>query len=260
MSHSLDRSYSFRDTLAVSIAYSCTPKKGLYFVQPDSGYPGKPAQIWTQGEDMDNHFWFPCYDFPNDRATSEVIATVQAKYTALSNGKLLEVTENKTRRDKNLSLEGDQAARVVSDHAGHRRICRAARQAGSLPLEYYVYPHHVEDAKVCFRETPDMVRFFTREDRISYPWEKYAQVLIRDFVVGGMENTSATCLADDATVYDARARLDDSPTSLIAHELAHQWWGDVVTCVDWRHLWLNESFATYFDPLYHEFLLGRDRV
>jgi aminopeptidase N len=103
-----------------------------------------------------------------------------------------------------------------------------------------------------------MVAFFSRMIGYTYPWEKYAQVLIHDFIEGGMENTSATALADDITVFDARARVDHSPTSLIAHELAHQWWGDVVTCKDWRHLWLNEGFASYFDPLYHEHAFGRD--
>jgi aminopeptidase N len=254
----LDKTYSFCDTLAVSISYSCKPKKGLYFVQPDSGYPDKPSQIWTQGEDMDNHFWFPCHDFPNDRATSEVIATVQSKYTALSNGKLMSVTEDKKSGTKAFHWKQTKphVSYLIMLAIGDYAVLR--EKAGRLPLEYYVYPRHVEDAKVCFRETPAMINFFNEKIGFPYPWEKYAQVLIRDFVVGGMENTSATSLADDATVYDARARLDDSPTSLIAHELAHQWWGDVVTCVDWRHLWLNESFATYFDPLYHEFSLGRD--
>ena len=248
----LDRSFSYRDTVAISIEYSCTPRKGLYFVLPDSGYPGRPAQIWTQGEDMDNHFWFPCYDFPNDRATSEVLATVRRGLTVLSNGTLLKVTENK--RNGTTTYHWKQSkphvAYLIMLAIGEYAVLRD--KAGRVPLEYYVYPHHVEDAKVCFEKTPDMIRFFSATTGIAYPWEKYAQVLIHDFVVGGMENTSATSLADEATVFDARARLDNSPTSLIAHELSHQWWGDLLTCKDWRHLWLNESFASYFDPLYHE--------
>jgi len=254
----LDRFYSYRDTLAIAIEYSCTPRKGLYFVLPDSGYPGRPAQIWTQGEDMDNHFWFPCYDFPNDRATSEVLATVRRGLTVLSNGTLLNVAENKSSGTTTFHWKQSKphAAYLVMLAIGEYTILRG--KAGRVPLDYYVYPHHVEDAKVCFEKTPDMLRFFSTTTGIAYPWEKYAQVLIRDFVVGGMENTSATSLADDATVFDVRARLDHSPTSLIAHELSHQWWGDLLTCKDWRHLWLNESFASYFDPLYHEYLLGRD--
>jgi aminopeptidase N len=140
--------------------------------------------------------------------------------------------------------------------AGEYTVLRET--AEGVPLEYYVYPWHVEDARACFRETPAILRFFNRAIGVPYPWEKYAQVLCANFVVGGMENTSATTLMDESTVYDARARVDGTPTSLIAHELAHQWWGDLVTCADWRHLWLNEGFASYFDQLYHEHARGRD--
>lgn len=254
----LDRPYSFRDTLVLAIDYSCKPTKGLYFVQPDSAYPDKPWQVWSQGEDMDNHFWFPCYDFPNDRATSELIATVKSKYTVLSNGALVSTREDKQTGMKTFHWKErhPHVSYLVMVAVGEYAILRDT--AGTLPLEYYVYPHHTADARICFSKTPEMIKFFNEKIGFPYPWEKYAQVLIKDFVVGGMENTSATSLADESTVYDARARLDDSPTSLIAHELAHQWWGDVVTCRDWRHLWLNESFASYFDPLYHEYLLGRN--
>jgi aminopeptidase N len=254
----LDRPYTLRDTITVSVEYSCTPRKGLYFVQPDSGYPAKPRQIWTQGEDMDNHFWFPCYDFPNDKATSEVIATVSRDLTVLSNGKLISVREDAKAGTKTFHWrEGKpHASYLIMLAIGNYAVLRD--KAGTVPLEYYVYPDRVEDARVCFRETAAMIRFFNEKIGFVYPWEKYAQVLIHEFVVGGMENTSATSLADNATVFDARARTDQSPTSLIAHELAHQWWGDVVTCKDWRHLWLNESFASYFDPLYHEATVGGD--
>ncbi|MCC6396840.1 MAG: M1 family metallopeptidase [Bacteroidetes bacterium] len=254
----LDRTYSLRDTVEVSTVYSCTPRKGLYFVQPDSGYPDKPRQIWTQGEDMDNHFWFPCYDFPNDKATSEVIATVSGDLTVLSNGSLVRVRENKKEHTRTFHWRQQKphSSYLIMLAIGEYAVLR--EKAGSLPLEFYVYPQRVDDARICFRETADMIRFFNEKIGFAYPWEKYAQALIHEFVVGGMENTSATSLADDATVFDARARVDHSATSLIAHELAHQWWGDVVTCKDWRHLWLNEGFASYFDPLYHEATLGRD--
>jgi aminopeptidase N len=254
----LDRPYSYRDTLTVVTEYSCTPRRGLFFVQPDSAYPNTPRQIWTQGEDMDNHFWFPCYDFPNDRATTEVLATVRSSYTALSNGRLVKVSEDRTKGTKTYHwmLSKPHVSYLVMLAIGEYAVLKDTVR--KLPLEYYVYPNQVDDARICFRCTPDVITFFS--DRIGYkfPWEKYAQVLIRDFTVGGMENTSACSLLDRATVYDARQRVDHSSTSLIAHELAHQWWGDLVTCKDWRHLWLNESFASYFDPLYHEHSLGRD--
>jgi aminopeptidase N len=207
---------------------------------------------------MDNHFWFPCYDFPNDRATSEVIATVRSGYTVLSNGRLVG-TKHDTRHGTTTyhwKQARTHASYLIMLAIGEYRVLRD--RVGSLPLEYYVYPGQEQDARVCFQETPQMVRFFEEYAGFTYPWEKYAQVLIHEFVAGGMEHTSATSLMDDATVFDARARVDQSPVSLIAHELAHQWWGDVVTCKDWRHLWLNESFASYFDPLYHEHTRGVD--
>ncbi len=254
----LDRPYTFRDTLTLSIGYSCTPARGLFFVQPDSAYPDRPWQIWTQGEDMDNHFWFPCHDFPNDVATSEVIATVRDSYMALSNGRLVSVTQDKKKKTKTFHWSQDipHVSYLIMLAAGEYAVLKD--RAGSVPVEYWVYPSDVEDAKVCFAQTPAMITWFSEKIGYPYAWAKYAQVLIRDYTVGGMENTSATGLADNITVYDARARVDEIPTSLIAHELAHQWWGDVVTCRDWRHLWLNESFASYFDPLWHEEAFGRD--
>jgi aminopeptidase N len=254
----LDKPYSYGDTITVSIEYSCTPKKGLYFTQPDSGYPDKHWQIWSQGEDMDNHFWFPCYDFPNDKATSEMIATVRKGYTVVSNGELVSVKENKKDSTKTFHWRENKphSSYLITIAAGDYTILHD--RAGKLPLQYYVFREDTADARMCFRQTPDMIKFFNEKIGYSYAWEKYAQILITDFIEGGMENTSATSLLDWATVYDARERLDNSPTGLIAHELAHQWWGDVVTCKDWRHLWLNESFASYFDPLYHEYWLGKD--
>jgi aminopeptidase N len=254
----LDRAYSHKDTLTVSIGYSCTPHKGLYFIQPDSAYPDRPRQIWSQGEDMDNHFWFPCYDFPNDRATSEMIATVPGDLTALSNGALIDVRENKAEHTKTFHWKESLShpSYLITLAVGKYAIVKD--KAGAVPLTYYVYPGQEADARICFRETPAMIRFFNEKTGLTYPWEKYAQILIHEFIEGGMENASATSLADDATVFDARARIDENPSSLIAHELSHQWWGDVVTCKDWRHLWLNEGFASYFDPLYHESTLGRD--
>ncbi len=254
----LDKSYSYRDTISLSIEYSATPKKGMYFVQPDSGYPNKPQQIWTQGEDMDNHFWLPCYDFPNDKATSEVIVTVKNNQVAVSNGKLFGVKEDKKNGTKTFSwkMSKPHSSYLIMLAVGKYAVL--SEKGDGIPLEYYVYPNEVNDAKECFKETPNIMKFFNQRIGYRYPWEKYAQVCIAEFMFGGMENTTATTLADNITVYDARTRVDNSPTSLIAHEMAHQWWGDVLTCKDWRHLWLNESFASYFDPLYSEFSKGRD--
>ncbi|MFA5835034.1 MAG: M1 family aminopeptidase [Bacteroidota bacterium] len=255
---SLEKSYSYKDTLIVSIEYTAIPKRGTYFIQPDSAYPNKPWQVWTQGEDMDNHHWFPCWDFPNDKSTSEVIATVRSNYTFLSNGKLVSEKENKKGGTKTFHWVQSKphVSYLIMFAAGEYAVLK--EKSDGIPLEYYVYKHHVDDAKINYAHTALMMKFFNEKIRFKYPWDKYAQVIVADFVAGGMENTSATTLMDRITVYNARARVDESATSLVAHEMAHQWWGDVVTCKDWRHIWLNESFATYFDPLYFEYAFGKD--
>ncbi len=252
----LDTAYSFGDTVNLSIKYFCKPKQGMNFSGPDSGYPAKRWQVWSQGEDTTNHFWFPCYDFPNEKSTSEVFATVNSRFKALSNGKLVGVTENKNGTKTFHWFEGKpHASYLIMVAAGDYAILHD--KAGKLPLDFYVYPDDTANARICFKQTAAMIKFFNEKIGFAYPWEKYAQIILQDHF-GGMENTSATTLTDLGSVYDARVRVDDSPTSLFAHELAHQWWGDVVTCRDFRHMWLNESFASYFDPLYHEFSLGED--
>jgi len=254
----LNKTYSYRDTLTVSIEYRCVPHKGLYFIQPDSAYPDKPWEIWSQGEDMDNHFWFPCWDFPNDKATSEVIATVKSSYTVLSNGKLVSMKEDKKAGTKTFYWKEDKpiASYLIMVAAGDYAIIND--DADGIPIQYYVYKNQVDDAKVCLSHTPLMMKFFNEKIGYKYAWEKYAQITIADFMFGGMENASATTMLDKILVFDARSRVDQSAVSLIAHEFAHQWWGDVVTCKDWRHIWLNESFASYFDPLYIEHAFGED--
>lgn len=255
---SLDKPYSYRDTLTLAIDYSCTPRKGMYFVQPDSTDPALPRQVWTQGEDMDNHFWFPCYDFPNDKATSEVTATVRNSNVVLSNGRLASVTEDRAHGTKTFHWVQDipHSSYLIMLAAGNYTVLRDT--AGTVPLEYYVYPDRVADAKACYAETPAIMKFFNARIGFAYPWAKYAQVAISQFMYGGMENTSATTLLDESIQLDRRTRVDQNAVGLIAHEMAHQWWGDVVTCIDWRHLWLNEGFASYFDPLYTEFSRGKD--
>ncbi len=253
----LDKAYSLKDTLNVTIDYSCTPKQGLNFYAPDSGYPAKRWQFWSQGEDTTNHYWFPCYDFPNDKATSEVTATVNKKFSVLSNGKLVSVKEDKAAGTKTFhwSQSKPHASYLIMVAGGEYTILKD--KAGATPLEYYVYPDDTLNGRISFSETPKMINFFNEVTGVTFPWEKYGQILCQDHF-GGMENTSATTLADVATVSDERSRLDGNSVSLLAHELAHQWWGDLLTCRDFRHMWLNESFASYFDPLYFEHSKGRD--
>ncbi len=253
----LGRSYPLDSKINVSIEYSCTPRYGLTFNNTDLKIPGKRPQIWSQGEDTTNHYWFPCYDYPNDKATSEVTATLNAKYQFLSNGRLVSVRENKKEKTKTWHWNQDKpiSTYLIMIAAGEYTILRD--RVGKLPLEFYAYPDDTTDARISFSETASMIRFFGKTTGVDFQWDKYAQIILQDHF-GGMENVSATTLADGWAVPDKRARIDNPSTSLIAHELAHQWFGDLVTCRNFRDMWLNESFASYYDPLFQRFKEGED--
>jgi aminopeptidase N len=254
----LDRPLAAGASSAVIIDYEARePRQGIYFIGPDSGYPTKPVQVWTQGQDEDAHYWFPCIDYPNAKATTEVVATVPAAFFVLSNGALVRTTKNAKAKTVTYHWKMDQphATYLVSVVAG--RFVGHTDLLDGLPVSYYVEPQRAADGARSFAKTPRMLRFFNETIGVTYPYAKYAQIAVRDFIFGGMENTTATTLTD-ATLHDARAHLDYSSDGLVAHELAHQWFGDLVTCKDWSHAWLNEGFATYCDALFKEHDLGRD--
>ena len=239
----------------INIAYSCTPRRGLYFNAPDDGYPGRPRQVWTQGEDEDSRFWFPCYDSPNQRFTSEVIVTVPREWNTVSNGRLAGVSENGSTKTYHWSQELEHPTYLMSLVAGE--YTEIHEEWNGTLIAYYSPPGREEDTRRAFDKTPKMMQFFTEKIGTPYPWAKYSQVTVADFIFGGMENTSATTMTD-SLLHDERAHLDFSTDSIVAHELAHQWWGDLLTCRDWSHVWLNEGFATYFDLLFKEHDLGVD--
>ena len=233
------------------------PGQGVYFISPDKAYPQKPVQVWTQGQDQDAHYWFPCIDYPNAKATTEVIATVPANFFVLSNGALVSTTANKAAKIKTYHWKMDvpHVTYLVTCVAGE--FSAHTDKLGDLPVSYYVGPGREADGARSFGKTPKMVKFFSDRIGVAYPYSKYAQIAVCDFIFGGMENTSATTQTD-TTLHDARAHLDFSSDPLVAHELAHQWFGDLLTCKDWSHAWLNEGFATYFEALFREFDQGRD--
>jgi aminopeptidase N len=242
----------------VAVEYEAhRPRQGIYFIGPDEGYPKKPVQVWTQGQDQDAHYWFPCIDYPNAKATTEVTATVPRDFYVLSNGELVKVIENKTARTKTFHWKMDvpHVTYLVSCAAG--RFTEKTTVVGNVPVSYHVHPGREADGERSFGKTPKMLRYFGDKLRFPYPYVKYAQIAVADFIFGGMENTTATTQTD-TTLHDARAHLDFSSDGLVAHELAHQWFGDLLTCKDWSHAWLNEGFATYFEALFREFDRGKD--
>src|SRR5215471_16749297 len=236
----------------VAVTYRASPRRGLYFIGPDAAYPDKPLQVWSQGQDEDNRHWFPCFDVPHEKATTELIVTVPDGMIAISNGRLLE------RRGQTFHFQLDEVAHspyLVTLAAG--AFAELRDQWEDVTVQYFVPPGREEDARRALSRTPAMIGFFSKFLGVRYPYRSYAQVCVHDFIFGGMENTTATTLTVD-TLHDARAHLDYPSEPLVAHELAHQWFGDLLTCRDWSEGWLNEGFATYLEELWHEHAEGTD--
>ncbi|NQV28155.1 MAG: HEAT repeat domain-containing protein [Rhodopirellula sp.] len=242
---------------SIEIDYSVTnPATGLHFFAPTEKAPDIPLMVWSQGEPQANHYWFPCLDNSNERQSTELIVNVPTGIDVLSNGTLLSrknLAEGQT--TFHWKQEKEHVAYLVTLVAG--RFSVATEEWRGKPVTYYVPENHQSDIQRTFGRTKPMLEFFSERFGIEYPWDKYAQVVVEQFTFGGMENTSATTLYHRA-LHDERAIVDSTPDWLIAHELAHQWWGDLVTCKDWSHLWLNEGFATYSESLWAEHALGRD--
>ncbi|RME90329.1 MAG: hypothetical protein D6766_13460, partial [Verrucomicrobia bacterium] len=242
---------------AVTVDYSARPKRGLYFRTPELGYRPEDMHLFTQGEAELARHWFPSHDFPNEKFTSEVICRVPPGMTVLSNGRLAGRTMDEA--------TGLEVVRWVQDkpHVSYLIALAAGRFAGledqwrDIPLTFHAPVSQSGMATNSFPDTRDMMAFFERETGVLYPWDKYGQVCVQDFVAGGMENTSLTILTD-RTLHPASVGRLRSSQGLLAHELAHQWFGDYVTCKDWSHLWLNEGFATYYENLYQGHRHGRD--
>ena len=241
----------------LEIDYSVTdPVNGLHFFGPTEKTPNVPLMVWSQGEPQANHYWFPCIDNSNERQSTELIVNVPSGIDVLSNGTLLSQKNSATGRTTfHWKQEKEHVAYLVTLVAGTFNV--VTEEWRGKPVTYYVPENRKADIERTFGRTKPMLDFFSERFGIEYPWDKYAQVVVEQFTFGGMENTSATTLYHRA-LHDERAIVDSTPDWLIAHELAHQWWGDLVTCKDWSHLWLNEGFATYSESLWAEHALGRD--
>ncbi|HUK91071.1 MAG TPA: M1 family metallopeptidase, partial [Blastocatellia bacterium] len=253
----LDKPYSRGQQLTLSVNYSAVPKQGLTFISPNKSDPGRPYQVWSQGECQTNHYWFPCYDNPNDKATCETITTVDDKYRVISNGELIDVKPNPEAHTKTWHWEMDRPYSSYLTSIVVGQFDELQQRFKNIPVVSYVYPGQVEEARVSLGKIAEMVGFFSDKIGIEYPYPKYSETTVADFP-GGMENISATTMTD-TVVHDKRAQLDVSSDLLISHELAHQWFGDMLTCRDWGELWLNESFAEFFADLWTEHDLGTEQ-
>lgn len=243
----------------VTVEYTAEPSQGLYFRTPEMGYKPGDTHLFTQGESIEARHWYPCPDAPNQKFTSEITCRVPEGMTVISNGRKLSETKDPATGLLVVTWrqEKPHANYLISLCAGYFK--KIEDRYRDIPLAFYTPASDINEAMTSFRDTKDMMAYFEKEIGVPYPWEKYDQVVVNDFVAGGMENTSATTLTDNTLFTDATENLRSSQ-GLVAHELAHQWFGDLVTCKDWSHLWLNEGFATYYAHLYDGYKNGRDSM
>lgn len=272
----LGRTYTRTDTFTVMIDYVAKPEeykakgsaaitdaKGLYFINPKGEDPNKMPQIWTQGETEASSVWFPTIDAPNVKTTQEIKIIVEDKYVTLSNGKLIESKKLADgRRMDHWKQDLPHAPYLFMMGVGEFKVVKDSytRPDGTkMEVNYYVEPEWESSAKAIFGETPEMIRHFSQLLGVEYPWDKYHQIVVRDYVSGAMENTGAVIFGD--FVYkNERELLDGNDQSTIAHELFHHWFGDLVTCESWSNLPLNESFANYSQYLWDEHRFGLDEA
>ncbi|MFZ0761492.1 MAG: M1 family metallopeptidase [Candidatus Sulfotelmatobacter sp.] len=252
----LDRDYEPTSTLNVRIVYHGFPRTGLFFVNPNPSYPNWPHEVFSQGEPELNHFWFPCWDHPNDMATSETVTTVPEGEIVVSNGKLVKAIHAGGQVTYDWVESIPHSSYLISLAIGPWR--KFTDKYEGKPVDYYV-PTGVDEATArrSFHLTRDMIGFFSRATGVDYPYEQYAQTTVHNYIFGGQENVSATTLTD-ATLHDERADQDYPSTNLVSHELGQHWFGDFVQGRDWANIWLNEGFATYLEALYTQHHEGND--
>ena len=253
---SLDNNISWTDTVKVRIDYTAFPLLGTFFIKPDDTYPDKPWQAWTQGEENDNHHWVPIYDYPNDRSTFEILLTVDDKFKAISNGELKSIRKNDDGTHtwhwyENYPMVSYLMSYVVGEYV------KVEDSYNDLSVNYWVYEDNKNETMRSFGLTTDMMGFFEDFSGVKYPYEKYDQIILDDFMFGGMENITLTHNTD-RTMHDQFSVPDVSSVGLVAHELAHQWYGDMLTTRNWANIWLNEGFATFLSRKYREEKFGYD--
>jgi len=270
----LDKTYSRIETYRIYVEYTSKPDdlpiggsdaivsdRGLYFVNTDSTEVNKPTQIWTQGQTESSSCWFPTIDSPNERTTQEMYISVDEKYKTLSNGELIYSNFNGdgTRTDY-WKMDQDHPPYLFMMAVGDFAVTEdfwVNSKGDEIPVNYWVESEYGEFADDIFGATPEMLTFFSEKLNYDYPWQKYSQVVVRDYVSGAMENTTATIHGEFLNATD-RDLLDGNNEDIIAHELFHHWFGDLVTCESWANLPLNESFATYGEYLWEEHKRGQD--
>ena len=255
----LDRAYSTGETIALRFKYTAKPKKGVYFVEAqtaDQALKPHSGQIWTQGEADEAHHWFPSFDFPSDKATVEQYITARSNEKVIGNGVLVEKISNADGTvTHHFKMDIPFSTYLVSFVIGE--YAEVKDKHGDIPLGFYVYPGTESIVPKAFGRTGEMMRVFADVTGVPFPYNKYDQTVVSRFQFGGMENITATTLADTEVYMVESGLFEAAVVDLVAHELAHSWFGNLVTCKNWAELWLNEGFATFMEAVYREKAFGK---
>ncbi|MFK8271285.1 M1 family metallopeptidase [Capnocytophaga stomatis] len=268
----LDKIYRKGENYTVYIKYTAQPEKvtnkgsqaindakGLYFINPKGELPDVPTQVWTQGETESSSCWFPTLDKPNQKTTQEIYMTVPDKFVTLSNG-ILKSSEKKTNnlRTDYWVMDKPHAPYLFFMGVGDFAVVKDAPWRGKIPVDYYVEKEYEKVAKQIFGHTAEMIEFFSKRFGYDFPWQKYAQMVVRDFVAGAMENTTAVSHGESAHQTSDVLADNNYWEAVIAHEMGHHWFGNLVTTESWSNLTINESFANYSEYLWYEYKYGKD--
>ena len=268
----LDQPMARRDKLTLTIDYSASPKaiindegaaitsdQGLFFIDPLDTLPDVARQIWTQGETSTNRKWYPTLDQPNERGTQEIFLTVADTFMTLSNGTLISSTTlpGGLRRD-HWKLELPIPPYLSMIAVG--KWDKVTDYWRGRPVEYYVNPGYGKDARAIFAHTPEMIEFFSQKLDVDFVWPKYAQVIVKNFVSGAMENATAVVFGDFIQFHEEDVLSSGPNDYIVSHELFHHWFGDLVTCESWANITLNEGFANYAEYLWYEYKYGHERA
>ncbi len=265
---SLPKTYQKDEEFTIYIKYTAQPEKvyqkgsaaitsakGLYFINADGSDKNKPTQIWTQGETESSSCWFPTIDAPNQKTSEEIYITVPDKFVTLSNGELVSQSKKGTNRTDYWKFDQKHAPYLFFMGIGEYEIIKDSYK--NIPVNYYVEKEFAPYAKDIFGLTPEMIGFFSDKLGVEYPWNKYSQIVGRDYVSGAMENTTAVMHGEEAYQKPGQLIDENVQENTIAHELFHHWFGDLVTAESWSNLTLNESFANYSEYLWREYKYGK---
>lgn len=255
----LDKAYGPNDVISIRFKYTATPKKGVYFRDAEIGNraTGHSSQIWSQGEAEEARYWFPSFDFPSDKATTEEYISADKDETVIGNGEFLGKEDDaKGKVTWHYKMSVPHSTYLVSFVIG--KYSRVEDKYNDIPLGFYVYPGREETAKKAFGDTKNMIKVYEELTGIPFPYNKYDQTIVSLFQFGGMENITATTMNDQEIFFADFDTGKNVVVDLVSHELAHSWFGDLVTCRNWAELWLNEGFATYMEAAYREKAFGHE--